>query len=297
MPSQVYTNHGDDEYRVVSQARNGALIFARPDFSGEEHEHPEAQVSILFKGASASLLTHSETGRTVRAGLVPESFSYIPPQQPHRLNWRSEGELLNLYVSEQSLSELAQERGSQPPGVQVAGHPDRAVYEIGRLLVDEFHSMGGLAPTMIDHAICLISHRLPAGTERTSKGETPGLLSLRRLQPAIDLIHESPETDFTLLELARLCNSSVFHFARSFSARTGSAPFGLQRKLRLHKAQQLLLKTELSVGEVATAVGFENLTHFSRMFRNLFGSSPRDYRRLQSNPALLVEQAGRGLPD
>ena len=145
MPSQVYTNHGDDEYRVVSRERNGALIFARPHYSRGEHEHPEAQVSILFKSASASLLIHSDTGKTVRTGLVPESFSYIPPRQPHRLNWRNEGELLNLYVSDQSLSELTQDHGSQAPGLEVAGHPDRAVYEIGRLLLDEFHSMGGLA--------------------------------------------------------------------------------------------------------------------------------------------------------
>ena len=287
MRSQVYTNRGDDEYRVVSRERNGALIFARSDFSGGEHEHPEAQVSILFKGASASLLTHSDTGRTVRAGLLPESFSYIPPRQPHRLNWRSEGELLNLYVSDRSLSEFADDRRSQPPDFEVAGHPDRAVYEIGRLLLDEFHSMGGLAPTMIDHAICLISRRLPGAADRMPKEEASGLLSLRRLQPAIDTIHGNPENDFTLLELARLCNSSVFHFARSFSARTGSAPFRLQRKLRLQKALQLLLKTELSVGEVAIAVGFENQTHFSRVFRTYFGCSPREYRRLHSNATLL----------
>ncbi len=284
MASQVYTNRRHDEYRVVSRERNGALIFARPDYSAAEHEHPEAQVSILFKGASASLVTHSDTGRTVRTGLAPGSFSYIPPGQPHRLNWRSEGELLNLYVSEQSLSELAHERGSQPPGCNVASLPDRAVYEIGRLLVDEFHSMGSLAPTMIDHAIWLMSRRLPGATERISKPAASGLLSLRRLQPAIDTIHGNPEKDFILIELARLCNASVFHFARSFSARTGSAPFRLQRTLRLQKAQQLLLKTELSIGEVAIAVGFENQTHFSRVFRSYFGCSPREYRRLQANP-------------
>ena len=280
MQSQVYTNRDHDEYRVESREQNGALVFARPDYSGGEHEHPEAQISILFKGASASLLTHSETGKTVRAGLVPESVSYIPPGQPHRVNWRSEGELLNLYVSDQSLSELAQERGSEPPNSKVAGYPDRAVYEIGRLLVDEFHSMGSLAPTMIDHAIFLITRRLLGASERIPKPEASGLLSLTRLQPAIDMIHGNPEKDFTLVELARLCNSSVFHFARSFSARTGSAPFRLQRTLRLEKSQQLLLTTELSVGEVAIAVGFENVTHFSRVFRSCFGRSPREYRSL-----------------
>ncbi len=282
MPSQVYTNHGDNEYRVVSKDGNGALIFARPDYNAGEHEHPEAQVSILFKGASAGLRTHGETGKTLRIELAPQSFSYIPPGQPHRLNWRSKGELLNLYISDQSLRELTEQCGPQLSGFKIADHPDRAVYEIGRLLLDEFQTMGRLAPTMIDHAICLISRRLLRANERISKKDASGLLSLRRLQPAIDTIHGNPERDFTLIELARLCNSSVFHFARSFSARTGSAPFRLQRTLRLRKAQELVLETDLSVGEVAIAVGLENLTHFSRVFRAQFGSSPREYRRLQS---------------
>jgi len=141
--------------------------------------------------------------------------------------------------------------------------------------------MGGLAPTMIDYAIFLISRRVLSAAERISKREASGLLSLKRLQPAIDIIHGNPERDFTLIGLARLCNSSVFHFARSFSARTGSAPFRLQRTLRLQKARELLLKTDLSVGDVGIAVGIENVTHFSRVFREYFGCSPRECRRLQ----------------
>ncbi len=282
MSSQLYSHHGNDEYRAVSKEGNGALIFARPECIAGEHEHPEAQVSILFAGASPTLLTHSDTGRTTRTGLARESFTYIPPWQPHRLNWRGQGELLNLYISDQSLRELAQVSGSQLPASRIADRPDRAVYEIGRLLLDEFHSMGGLAPSMIDHAIFLISRRVLRASELTQKPETSGLLSRKRLQPAIDRIHGNPETDFTLIELARLCNSSVFHFARSFSVQTGSAPFRLQRTLRLQKAQELLLQTDLSIRSVALAVGFENLTHFSRVFRKHFSYSPSEYRRLQS---------------
>src|ERR1700685_2388381 len=204
MTSQLYSHHGENHYRVVSKEGNGALIFSRREYSGGEHEHPEAQVSILFGRASASLLTHSETGKTLRTAVGRVSFTYIPPGQPHKLNWRNDGELLNLYVSDQSLRELAEQSGSQLPGLKIADRSDRAVYEIGRLLLDEFQSMGGLAPTMIDHAIALISRRVLRATDRIAKGEASGLLSLKRLQPAIDMIHENPERDFTLIELARL---------------------------------------------------------------------------------------------
>ncbi len=146
MASQLYSHQGDNEYRVLSKEGNGALIFSRAEYTAGEHEHPEAQVSILFGAASASLLTHSESGKTTRTGIARESFTYIPPGQPHRLNWRNDGELLNLYVSDQTLRDLAEQSGSQLPGLRLADCADRAVYEIGRLLLDEFHSMGGLAP-------------------------------------------------------------------------------------------------------------------------------------------------------
>ena len=280
MASQLYSHQGDNEYRVLSKEGNGALIFSRAEYTAGEHQHPEAQVSILFRGLSPTLVTHSETGKTSRTGLARESFTYIPPGQPHRLNWGRDGQLLNLYVSEQSVRELVQQSGTELPGLKLADRPDRAVYEIGRLLLDEFQSMGGLAPALIDHAIFLISRRVLRATERMAKGEASGLLSPKRLQPAIDMIRENPARDFTLIELARLCNSSVFHFARSFSAATGFAPFRLQRTLRLQKARELLLETDLSVGDVAIAVGIDNLTHFSRLFREYFGCSPREYRRV-----------------
>jgi transcriptional regulator GlxA family with amidase domain len=133
--------------------------------------------------------------------------------------------------------------------------------------MDEFNATGGLTPTMIHHATSLIVSRILRVAEQLSRKTSPGVLSAKRLQPAIDFIRECPEQEFTLLELASLCNSSVFHFARSFTSRMGSAPFAFQRTLRLQKAQQLLLATELSVEAVGAAAGFENATHFSRIFR------------------------------
>jgi AraC family transcriptional regulator len=149
--------------------------------------------------------------------------------------------------------------------------------------MDEFNVTGGLTPTMINHATSLIISRVLRVAEQVPRKTSPGVLSAKRLQPAIDFISECPQGEFTLLELARLCNSSVFHFARSFRSRTGSAPFAFQRALRLQKAQQLLLATELSINAVGAAVGFENATHFSRMFRRQLGYSPREYRRLHAN--------------
>jgi len=213
---------------------------------------------------------------------VAESFIFVAPGQPHRVNWNNEGEILNLWMPNDVLRELSEQSRCPIPATKLGDRPDRGVYEIGRILMDEFNMTGGLTPTMINHATSLMVYRVLRVAEQLSPKTSPGLLSVKRLQPAIDFIGGCPEREFTLLELARLCNSSVFHFARSFTSRMGSAPFAFQRTLRLQKAQQLLLATELSIDAVGAAVGVENATHFSRMFRRQLGYSPREYRRLNA---------------
>jgi len=48
---------------------------------------------------------------------------------------------------------------------------------------------------------------------------------------------------------------------------------------RLHKARELLMTTGLNVSEVAYDTGFKNLSHFSRVFTEMFGKNPREFIR------------------
>ena len=47
---------------------------------------------------------------------------------------------------------------------------------------------------------------------------------------------------------------------------------------RMIKATELLRMTQLSIGDISKAVGYENQLHFSRAFKNIYGSSPRNWR-------------------
>jgi hypothetical protein len=61
-------------YKVYSDKMSAAGILRQSDCAAVEHEHPEAQLSILFRGDAASLLTHDESGKTTKTGIVAESF-------------------------------------------------------------------------------------------------------------------------------------------------------------------------------------------------------------------------------
>jgi AraC family transcriptional regulator, exoenzyme S synthesis regulatory protein ExsA len=77
-----------------------------------------------------------------------------------------------------------------------------------------------------------------------------------------------------LEEFALLCNRSLSSFKRDFEATFLTTPGRWLTERRLEYAHQLLKKGILSIKDIAFECGFENSTHFSRIFKQKFGFSP-----------------------
>jgi AraC-like DNA-binding protein len=78
---------------------------------------------------------------------------------------------------------------------------------------------------------------------------------------------------------AKLCNRSLSSFKRDFyKAYKNSPSYWLQEK-RLLYAQKLLLTTDKPVSDISFESGFENSTHFSKVFKKRFGAAPLQYRK------------------
>ena len=102
------------------------------------------------------------------------------------------------------------------------------------------------------------------------------MLQLR--QPVKTDIHRVVEENYTspisLDELAYLSGRSLSSFKREFQDIYGEPPARWIREKRLSKARQMLQSSSLSVADVAYSLGFENPTHFSRIFKKQYGISP-----------------------
>ena len=86
----------------------------------------------------------------------------------------------------------------------------------------------------------------------------------------------------TLEELASLSNRSLATFKRDFQRHYQASPRQWINRQRLQHAQLLLQTTEQSVSDVAMACGFENVSHFIRIFRREFGVTPQTIRTQQT---------------
>jgi len=95
---------------------------------------------------------------------------------------------------------------------------------------------------------------------------------LEDVQSAIEA-HMGDEA-FTVTDLAEAVGLSRTHLYRRLQEVMDTSPSALIRSMRLQRAAQLLAQDAGSISEIAYAVGFKSVSHFSRSFREAFGHSP-----------------------
>lgn len=111
---------------------------------------------------------------------------------------------------------------------------------------------------------------------RARGGLPPGVI--RRVHEYVET-HLSENVDLPVL--AGVARLSTYHFAREFKQSTGTTPHHYVINKRVERAQDMLARTNYSLAEIALAVGFADQSHLSRHFRQIVGSTPREFRWLQ----------------
>lgn len=99
-----------------------------------------------------------------------------------------------------------------------------------------------------------------------------------RLARAMERILEQPGEPFSVERMADLAGMSRSAFAAHFERAFGQTPMAMLRSVRLRKAAELLLTTNLPVASVANAVGFSSRSNFSQAFQKHHGIDPTGYR-------------------
>lgn len=68
---------------------------------------------------------------------------------------------------------------------------------------------------------------------------------------------------------------SISNFHSTFKELTGLSPIQYVKKIKLHKARELLLYNKITAKTAAYEVGYESLSQFNREYKRLFGSTPK----------------------
>ena len=81
-----------------------------------------------------------------------------------------------------------------------------------------------------------------------------------------------------LEDLARMEHLSPSRYSAVFRSCMGVSPQGFLTYLRIKNAADLLCRTDLSMAQVAQAVGYDDPLYFSALFRRKMGMAPSRYR-------------------
>jgi transcriptional regulator GlxA family with amidase domain len=111
-------------------------------------------------------------------------------------------------------------------------------------------------------------------------------LQEKRLRKILEVIESEPPRH--IQALAAECNLSQSHLQHLFKQHTGLGLGHLLNERKLARAAELLVGSNMSIKEVACAIGYEHTSSFTRAFARRFEMSPSRYREANTERQMLT---------
>ncbi len=275
-----------DEWFLSRQSiQAGALIV---DYSLQSPD--EIEVSALTHHIIALQLNNG-TRQVTRLdgheydGLNPKGAAWLAPAGiPAFWHWETTDEAISFILDPLFLAGIAEQTDClNPSRVELLSVPiayDPHIESIGLLFKSEMqHNAIGsrlytesLANQLAIHLLrnyCAFEPKF-----RQYKGGLPEY----KLRQAIDYINEHLAENLSLEAIASVLGISSYYFCRLFKQSMGITPYQYLITCRIEKAKQLLKQHSLPLIEVALSCGFANQSSFTQKFRQIVGTTPKNYR-------------------
>lgn len=253
-PAGDYTTSGTDD--LVMCTILGDPVAAAIDFGAGRFAFQSATTPFFLSPARAPSAFAVENRHVARLLAVPMSEVR---ELLGRHGFRADDELEPLYAGGFDDPFLA---GLMP--------------QLGQALAFEGKS-GVLLQDSVLVTIILALQRAGGSARRTGLRVTGGL-SPAMVRKATAFLMDGIGNPRGLKALAEHCGMSEFHLQRAFTRSLGCSPHRWQFLRRMELACALLRQPQLSVIEVALAVGYDSPQGFGRVFRGHFGCTPSAFR-------------------
>ena len=145
---------------------------------------------------------------------------------------------------------------------------------------------GGIADDLYDTArmidiLVLLCQNTPAqvniGNLKNGRGKSAGL---GKISKSFEYVEKNYMEDIHLKDIAGAAGFSKYYFSRLFKEITEKNFRQYLNEYRVKRAEALLTNPNYTISEAAYAVGFSSISTFDRLFRQIKGCSPQDFRKL-----------------
>jgi AraC family transcriptional regulator len=244
------------------------------------HEHLENFLHVILRGSvKYEVLTR---GKVLDFHAQPGTTFILPQGTIDELRWKGPTRRIAVAIHPSllvhALEETAHERSIEL--TENWNLTDSNIMAVLLAMTEDLNSgspAGRLYGESLANALAvylLTRYAVRRYTPATYRGGLPGY----RLGRVLDYIGDNLADDLSLSELATVAGMSPHYFAELFRRSTGHPPHRYVSLQRIERAKQLLSDARCSVLEVGFDIGFQNQSHFARVFRKFVGMSPSQFR-------------------
>lgn len=126
----------------------------------------------------------------------------------------------------------------------------------------------------------LLHENMPRAVQ-TASGKS--LRDGARIKTMLSFVHENFGSELNTRRIAASASISESECLRCFRSTIGTTPIQYVKQYRIQQAAQLLLDTEEKISDIACRCGFQDMSYFTRAFREDKGCVPTQYRKNASH--------------
>jgi AraC family transcriptional regulator len=244
------------------------------------HQHPEHFLHVVLRGSVKYEV--ATKGRNQRFTSRPGTIFLLPRGTVDEVNWKGPTQRVVLAMHPLLLTSTLEETAHQSD-VELTEHWDLVDRHISALVLEMTADLGDGSPAgsiygeSLANALAVYMLRRYA-VRRITPAVYKGGLPPYRLKRVLDYIADNLGTNITLSQLAAIAGVSPHYFSELFKQSTGRAPHNYVLLRRIERAKQQLCNPKCSVIEAGLDAGFQNASHFARIFRKLEGTTPSKFR-------------------
>jgi AraC-like DNA-binding protein len=229
------------------------------------HAHDAPLLSLVLQGTA----TEENGGRSRE--LTTHSLLYTPSHETHGHRFLTPGRWLNIQFSRSWFSRVGADTSVLPSGPVLIGRGSMVNW--ASRLGTEIREPDGVSQFAIEGALLLLLSdlsRLPSMGERRRPRWFP------IVEAAIEASIAEPPS---VVELAALARVHPSHLLRTFRQYHGCTIATYVRRRRIERAREEIAKSDRPLSMIALDAGFADQSHFTRVFREVFGETPGQYAR------------------
>lgn len=250
------------------------------EIQGETFELNKGEFLLLPKNIPHNVFNGETTYFT--------DFNNLPIQvineRFERLTYGRDGELTRLFCGSMTCEHPLANRiiNKLPKYIKLNNQNAFTEEALASLITEESQELDVGASAVISRlAEVLVITAIRNNINTSNKDSFAWLKALddRRIMNALELIHQSPETHWTLEDLAKEVGMSRTSFANNFKTLIGNSPIEYLTSWRISLAYSKLMNSNASILSIAMDFGYKYESAFSRAFKKIIGSTPSEVRK------------------